>query len=927
VSHKPPPRLTLLLRGLPALPRALPAALLSLSLAALGAVGCSKDVGRPDLPDDLEDGGAGAGGHGGAPGRGGAGGSQSGRGGSGGGQGGSGAAGAGGSAGQGGAGGQPGSGGTGGRGSSDAGAGGAGGSPGDAGALDPAKDLTYAYDPFDDAPGKLSGPSAGVGWGGAWSMQDPNGTEEVIADGGLTYPGLAVSGNRGTGSGYSSAGRPLATMEKGPFDEVAVTADGNRYVGAAGKTVWMSFLVRKDSDSDANVGLQLTRGNVVWAGEDKAPVRVGFFGTASKKGDKRVWALGVVNDAGSAGAPLVLTDKEVAIGKVALVVLKLEFGAPHKVSLYVDPPALMGPEPATPDATTTTMGPLPFRNLVYTPGKGTTATHASIDEIRFGRSFASVTPRAGVAAVFPKPPQVTIPADSALVVNRVRILARPRYTGRLIRATIKGSNTGETTNFEEIGSLSYPPAEGAFTEYVFPANKKAYRYVKLVSAPGGHVTAAEVEFYGGNTRLKGRAFGSAGALNDAGNTFPKALDGDAATFFEAPTPSDAYVGFDLGTAETQVATPTFSPMPGTIAADSVAIAIATTTPGAMVKCTTDGSWPAPDHGTSCGGTTTFTKAQTPGGRGKLALKAIAYKNGLFDSVVATGNYYLNYTGTDVTTFHLGNSLTDTLNGHFGPISAAAGKDHTYWRCTVPGAPTEYHWELKDNGCLGVGSWPQVYENPGRFGVLDHQSTQPFSGHGRSVENEAGYALKFLDAARTGGATGIQQWLYGQWPDRTFDDNFSRGRATLAGGDVYPYPNAATTYEKAALNHMAYFASLKRAVDAQIAANPAKYGTKPVLVIPGPLAMYALLKTIYAGDVTTFLAENYEDGVHLHKRAAYYIGLLAYAAIFGESPENKENSHYVTVGIPVERARALQKLAWDTWRAYAADPAYWPNAKP
>ncbi len=95
----------------------------------------------------------------------------------------------------------------------------------------------------------------------------------------LVYPGLAVSGNRAAGSGYSSAGRPLATMEKGPFDEVAVAGDGGRLIGAAGKTVWMSFLVRKDSDGDASVGIQLTRGNVAWVGDDKAPLRVGFFGT------------------------------------------------------------------------------------------------------------------------------------------------------------------------------------------------------------------------------------------------------------------------------------------------------------------------------------------------------------------------------------------------------------------------------------------------------------------------------------------------------------------------------------------------------------------------------------------------------------------------------------------------------------------------
>lgn len=461
---------------------------------------------------------------------------------------------------------------------------------------------------------------------------------------------------------------------------------------------------------------------------------------------------------------------------------------------------------------------------------------------------------------------------------------------------------------------------------MFPANTKAYRFVKLVSSPAGYVNAAEVQFYGGQTRLTGQAFGSTGSSLGEAFTFDKALDADTSTAFVAATAADAYVGYDLGSAQTQVAAPVLSVEPGAVASDTLTLTITTATPGASMRCTTDGSWPSPTRGTPCSGELTFNKSQTAGGRGKLPLRAIAYKPGLFDSAVTAANFYLNYTGTDVTSFHLGNSLTDTLNAHLAQISAAAGRDHTYHRCTVPGAPSEYLWTRADLGCIGVGSWPSVYENAARYGRLNHQSTQPSLGHGRSVDNEGDFTLRFLDAARKGGSTAVQHWIMGVWPTRDLDDQFSTARASLAAGDSYPYARA-NTFEQAALNHMAYVSSLAKWTNARIAGDPQTYGTKGVRVIPGSLAMYALLKDHYAGNVSAMQSEIYEDTSHLKPKGAYFISLLVYAALFGETPESKENTHHVSLGIATAEARVLQKLAWDVWQAYEANPAHWPNLPP
>lgn len=793
--------------------------------------------------------------------------------------------------------------------------------------LDPQADLTLAYEAFPAVSGPLHGSATGVGWGGFWTAQSATSGEQVSASDGLAYPGLSTSGGHAQGAGHTSAGRVLAAMPQGPFDEYLANRTGTGYIGAPGKTLWASFLVRKNNNDDVATSVRLSRG-ASWSSDGTTPVRVGFFGNDSKRDGKRYWSLALVNDQSSAAGPVVQSMHEVEIGKVALIVLRMTFGETNEVAMFVNPPSLMTSPPASPSAVATTKGTLSFRSVAFFPGSGA-APASAIDELRVGRTYAAVTPRSGVQPYWAKPPQVSMPADSTMVCNRVRIFGRRNHGMLLISAKIIGSNSGETTSFENIGTLTYPPAEGAFTDYVFPANTKAFRYIKLISLPSGYVSAGEVEFYGGSKRLTGRAFGTTGSFMDASATFDKALDGDVETAFVGPTAADSYVGFDLGTSDTQASTPIFSPGQAAIDGNTMTINISTATVGASMRCTFDGSWPSATRGTPCSGDITITKAQTPGGRGKLALRAIAYKSGLFDSGVAAGNYYLNYSGVDVTTFHLGNSLTDTLNAHFAPISAATGKDHTYHRCTVPGAPSEYLWDSADRGCIGVGAWRPVYEDTSRYGILSHQSTQPSLGHGRSVENEGGYVLKFLQAARAGGSAHVQHWIYGTWPTKDLADRFSTAAAPLAPGDQYPFaqPGAANTYEKAALNHMAYVKSLKAWLDPRIAAEPAKYGTKPVKILPGPLAMYALLKNQHGGNLPAMLAANYEDGVHLKPAGAYYLSLVFYAAMFGETPEGKENTHFATLGLGEAQAKALQKLAWEVWSSFESNAAYWPNPLP
>jgi len=96
-----------------------------------------------------------------------------------------------------------------------------------------------------------------------------------------------------------------------------------------------------------------------------------------------------------------------------------------------------------------------------------------------------------------------------------------------------------------------------------------------------------------------------------------------------------------GTAATQCAKPTLTPPNASHAATVVTVTIATATTGAYLRYTLDGS--TPTGGPSGNGTEITASRGTVlvefgvGPRG-TTLEAIAYKEGLADSLIAVGNY-------------------------------------------------------------------------------------------------------------------------------------------------------------------------------------------------------------------------------------------------------------------------------------------------
>jgi hypothetical protein len=99
------------------------------------------------------------------------------------------------------------------------------------------------------------------------------------------------------------------------------------------------------------------------------------------------------------------TSKPVVANQAVLCVVKFEFeSGSANVSLYVNPSSLGGAAPPSADAQVTVSSDLTFRAVAF-EGSG----RSSMDEIRFGESFADVTPASGVSTVV-RPPVAAVGA-------------------------------------------------------------------------------------------------------------------------------------------------------------------------------------------------------------------------------------------------------------------------------------------------------------------------------------------------------------------------------------------------------------------------------------------------------------------------------------------------------------------------------------
>ncbi len=494
-------------------------------------------------------------------------------------------------------------------------------------------------------------------------------------------------------------------------------------------------------------------------------------------------------------------------------------------------------------------------------------------------------------------------AATAPVITEARLYPAPGQAAVLQGGDIVGSNQGETIGFVELASVEQAPSEGQWVTLKF-ANTAPFRWVKYEAPEGAHGMVAEVAFFDSEGRqVSGEAFGTAGS-REKGRDFNAALDGDPATFFDAPLKDGAYVGLDLANEANQAAPVSIEAVLDPSGSRG-AVRLTTDTPGATIRYTLDGSLPTATHGESY-------DRHFMVDEGVHRIRAVAFREQLFPSELAGETFVVGEPDArrGLRTFHIGNSLTDTTNNWLEPMAQSAGYDHKYHRFTIPGAPTDWLWNHPGSG-FGDNNVSEAFP---RLAPIDAIIQQPFSGHGRSIANEAEHGGRFWKLARESSPE-VRLWVYQQWPSWNFQRRWDQANfadETLKARGLTP----ATTWEEAVRNHTAYMERLREVLDEA-------HSGPPVGIIPVGLALKNLKQAIEAGRVPGFEGQDFhqlhfpKDGkdIHVNARGAYFVNLVFFSTLYGVPPD--------AVDLPAERIdltpeqdRVYRQIAWETVQGYA-----------
>ncbi len=257
----------------------------------------------------------------------------------------------------------------------------------------PAGATLLTYEGFSYSSGTdLDGLTGGTGWRssqeGDWDNQT-NSNSYQIGSPGLSYGSLVVNGNQTTSNGgtFESTGRRLDNTSGGVWDSSGYLSDVFIDPDIDQGTLWGSFLVRRNAATaswDGGPSIQLHRNNTSWSASGSNSLQVLWDANNS------LWTANV-NGSGSTN----LFGS--ALGETVLFVFKLELSTSGSNNIYLwqNPTGLGGPDLSvgTADASWTGLGSAAakFRAISFYAG-GSASSATTLDEIRFGTTYASVTP-------------------------------------------------------------------------------------------------------------------------------------------------------------------------------------------------------------------------------------------------------------------------------------------------------------------------------------------------------------------------------------------------------------------------------------------------------------------------------------------------------------------------------------------------------
>ena len=266
----------------------------------------------------------------------------------------------------------------------------------------PPQNVIYASESFDFAPAAQPFPPflqdlvSGTGWSAGWVVEGaspiyPANGYRTLTTVPLGFGQLRATGSSATGGNNSSD--IVRALNVASFGTRGIVGSSPAVIGQSGTVLWLSVLLRKDVNNTTGIYLAHLNGGAT-APMANGVMALGYFssGLSDVNGERR-WSFSVRNAADN-GFDIIRSNVPVVIGQAALLVFRMQFGAQDRFDLWVNPPALAGADPAlgTANATWTTSGAtnIAFRSIgVEISGA---QDRASFDEVRYGETFAAVTP-------------------------------------------------------------------------------------------------------------------------------------------------------------------------------------------------------------------------------------------------------------------------------------------------------------------------------------------------------------------------------------------------------------------------------------------------------------------------------------------------------------------------------------------------------
>jgi len=478
--------------------------------------------------------------------------------------------------------------------------------------------------------------------------------------------------------------------------------------------------------------------------------------------------------------------------------------------------------------------------------------------------------------------------------NRVRVQSVAGNEKELIGATIAGSNVSRTEGFVPLAEIKDAPASGSWAEVKFD-NMKVYRWLRFDQPKADSGKLAKVEIYAGDQLIAGEG------------------KGVSYHFLHDDTQDDRSIGYDIFyIAAAQ--RPDFKPVAGV--PDGPADIAITSTRGAVIRYTLDGSWPTAQHGEIYRAPIHIEKTTT--------ISAAAFLEDRAPGLLSTATYLMpGSSKPGLVSAHIGNSLTGTTGG-FWRFARTAGYDHKSVAFLRPGALTRELWAVasgeyvsdklanaKETQAQGRGSatWADFWSKVGKVDLLTLQPRD------FDLDKEIAAEVKFIKLFREK-SPDLQPWLYCEWVEMVRKRPSDRGEVpSFQMKRTFP----ALTWEESMSAMLLYVEELQQRLGVAYPEG------KRARVLPAALAMGWIKNMIDHGrfpgaKLGTFYPLLFNDQVHpadapIHGTAngAYLVDMTWYSAFYREAPEGRVLP--IETSFTPEQARLVERLAWDVIQNY------------